>query len=179
MSDDHHARELWRRFLAEPTPETAYVWARTEARMRNEIPDPPVADQPLEALAPAFRCLAGGCAGRLERLVLGALADERAANGDHDPRLQRDGRISLRKLADADPVVLSMLEGSGSMTMFAAFFALRAFGVHRVAWEAWHMKAARVYPGALRCVSGRATDARFGVVVRDLAARAAAASVPA
>jgi hypothetical protein len=175
---DHHARELWRRFLAEPSHENAYLWARTEARMRHEIPDPPVADLPLVALAPAFRCLAGGVAGRLERLVLGALADERAANGDHDPMLQRDGRISLRRLADADPVVLAMLEGSGSMTMFAAFFALRAFGVYRLAWEAWHLKAARVYPGALRCVSGRATDPRFAAVVRELAARAAEA-VPA
>jgi hypothetical protein len=57
---DHHARELWRRFLAEPSHENAYLWARTEARMRHEIPDPPVADLPLVALAPAFRCLAGG-----------------------------------------------------------------------------------------------------------------------
>lgn len=160
VSTDVEARVLWRQWRAEPTPDNAQLWAQVEARMRCEVPDPPVAEKLLIQVKAPLNALAGGATTRLALLLL-----ELRSPGE-PLVLEELAQLRVVDLADADPTRLEGLQGAGVATMFAAALLLRAFEVHRLLWETWIVANRRVHPRSYERTLARTIDLRNRGLIR-------------
>lgn len=137
------AREAWRAFLREPSPENAHRWALIEARSRGELAEGEEwLDRPISEIGPALDRLALGGPARVVR-ALTALGCK-----EYPP--------TLRALADTDP---DRFEGAGcgDYTLVGAAMLLEALGIYRDGWSLLLLRMERVVPGVVQEVRRRAS----------------------
>jgi hypothetical protein len=137
------AREAWRAFLREPSPENAHRWALIEARSRGELADGEEwLDRTVSEVGPALDLLAQGGPARVVRAL------ERFGCKESPP--------TLRALADTHP---DRIEGAGcgDNTLIGTAVLLEALGVYREAWSLLLLRAERVIPGVVKEVRRRAS----------------------
>lgn len=136
------AREAWRAFLREPSPENAHRWALIEARSRGELAEGEEwLDRPIQEIGPALDQLAAGGPSR----VVHAL---RSIGCKENPP-------TLRALADADPARVADC-GCGDYTLAGVAVLLEWLGIYREGWSLLLLRMERVAPVVVGEVRRRA-----------------------
>lgn len=138
------AREAWRAFLREPSPENAHRWALIEARSRGELADDceEWLDRPVNEVGRALDRLAVGGPARVVR-ALSAIGC-------------KESPPTLRAIADTHPDRFHGA-GCGDYTLVGVAMLLEALGVYRDAWSLLLMRAERLTPGVTHEVRRRAS----------------------
>ena len=157
---DLAAREAWRAFLREPSPESAFRWASLEARQRGELSDGEEwLDRTIHEVGPALDQLANSGPARIVRAL--------AAIGCKQPT------PTLRSLADTDPTRFEGA-GCGDYTLVGAAVLLEALGIYRDAWSLLLLQSERLIPGVVKEVRRRASlrDLRRVAKQRETVAKA-------
>jgi hypothetical protein len=150
---DLAAREAWRAFLRDPTPDTAFRWASLEARARGELADGEEwLDRTIEETGPALDRLSVGGPARVVRAL--------ALMG----RLETPP--TLRSLADTPPQQFEAT-GCGDMTLVGVAVLLEALGIYRDDWSLLLLRAERITPGVVKEVRRRASVNNLKALARQ------------